>query len=211
VQGKTINVRCHSGLDPESIQIWAIIKIMKYSSENHNWDLTIRSSSDLVVLGRITEKNRGYSFAAFTGAMLLAVAGLESFLNSMAYFIDDEDFSYDFFENKAIEKKLDFFLKKYNIDLDKGARPYQTFKTAVRWRNSISHSKPTYVEETEIFPGDNIRDLPIQHISKNKYEPYEFFINEKNADKFNRDIIEIIEKIIEVSGIEPRAQCVHKL
>lgn len=184
---------------------------MKYSSQNHNWDLTISSSSCLMDIYKLTKKDSRASFSTLTGAMLLAVVGLESFLNSMAYFVDDEDFCYNCFEKKSIEEKLNFFLVKFNIEFDKGSRPYQTIKEAIRWRNSISHSKPIYVEETEICPGDDIRKLPKKCLSTTKYEPYESLVNKENADRFNRDIIEVITKIIETSGIEPRAQATYSL
>jgi len=142
--------------------------------------------------------------------MLLAVAGLESFLNSAAFCIKEKDFCYKCFERKTIEEKLDFFLTKLNINLTKGERPYQTFKQAVKWRNSLVHSKPTFVEEMEILPEDDIRKLPVQHMTERKYDSYENLVNEENADRFNRDIIQIIEKIKEVSKINPRAQCVYK-
>lgn len=183
---------------------------MKYSSENHNWDLTIMSSSKLMNIGKNIKKKDVYSFSAFTGAMLLSVAGLESFLNSMAYFVADEDFCYNCFERKTIEEKLDFFLSKFNVDFKKSERPYQTVKEAVKWRNSLSHSKPTYVEETKISPEDNIRKLPVQHVSTKKYVSYENSVNEKNADRVNKNIIQIIEKVIAISGINPRANCVYK-
>ena len=183
---------------------------MKYASENHNWDLTIMASSKLMDVGKSIKKRDPYSFSAFTGAMLLSVAGLEGFLNSMAHSIEDEGFCYDCFEKKTIGDKLDFFLSKYNVDFKKGERPYQTVAQAIKWRNSLSHSKPTYVEETEISSRDDIRALPVQHRSTKKYEPYENLVNEENADRFNRDIIKIINRIEENSGISPRAQCVYK-
>ncbi|MCP4990269.1 MAG: hypothetical protein GY928_30795 [Colwellia sp.] len=185
---------------------------MKYSSENHNWDLTVMASSRLVTLGRSLEK-KDYSFSAFSGAMLLAVAGLESFLNSIAYSLstNDDKFPYSDFEKKKIEEKLDFFLERFNITFKKGERPYQTVKKATTWRNSLVHSKPTYVEETEISPGYDTKKLPLQHTTTdNKYPPYEKFVTEENANRFNRDIIEVIEKIKTVSGIDPRAQCVYQ-
>jgi hypothetical protein len=182
---------------------------MKYSSENHNWDLTIMASSRLVNLGRILKK-KDYSFSAFTGAMILAVTGLESFLNSMAYSVgkNDATFVFDGFENKSIEDKLEYFLEIFSVNLKKGVRPYQTVKLAIKWRNSLAHSKPTYVEETEITYGYDIRKLPTQHIStKNKYPPYEKYVSEQNANRFNRDIIQVINEIKKASGIDPRAHC----
>jgi hypothetical protein len=168
------------------------------------------ASSKLMVIGKSVKKKDEYSFSSFAGAMLLAVAGLESFLNSMAYFVDDEKFCYNCFERRTIEDKIDFLLLTFNIDFKKGERPYQTVKQAVKWRNSLVHSKPTYVEETEISHGDDIRKLPAQHVSVNEYDPYENLVNEKNADRFNRDIIKIIETIKKNSGINPRSQCVYK-
>lgn len=184
---------------------------MKYSSENHNWDLTIQASSNLMAISRIIESNKSYSFSTYTGSMFLAVAGLESFLNSMAYFIDEKDFCYDSFERDTIEQKLNFFMNKFNIKVNKGTRPYQTIKEAIKWRNSLSHSKTIYVEETEICNGTDIRKLPEKCLSTRKYEPYEKSVNKENADRFNRDIIEVIRKIIEISGINPRAQASYKL
>jgi hypothetical protein len=185
---------------------------MKYSSEHHNWDLTIMASSRLVTVGRSVKK-KDYSFSAFTGAMILAVTGLESFLNSMAYCVakNDVNFVFDEFDNKSLEEKLECFLEKFSVNLKKGERPYQTIKIAIKWRNSLAHSKPTYVENTEISPGQDIRKIPQQHVStKNKYPPYENFVTEQNADRFNRDIIQVIEQIKTESGINPRAQCVYQ-
>jgi len=169
------------------------------------------ASSRLVTLGRSLDK-KDYSFSAYTGAMILAVTGLESFLNSIAYSFarNDSDFSYDEFEKMNIEEKLDYFLTNFNITLKKGERPYQTVKKAIKWRNSLAHSKPTYVEETEITPGDDIRKIPLQHITtRNKYPPYEKSVTEENADRFNRDIIQIITEITKFSGIDPRAKCTY--
>ena len=184
---------------------------MKYSSENHNWDLSIMASSRLVTLGRSLDK-KNYSFSAYTGGMVLAVTGLESFLNSMAYSVarNDSEFNYDEFEESTIEEKLDYFLAKFNVSIKKGKRPYQTVKKAIKWRNSLAHSKPTFIEETEITLGDDIRKIPLQHIAtSNKYPPYENLVSEKNADRFNRDIIQIITEITKVSGINPRTQCTY--
>ena len=185
---------------------------MKYLSENHNWDLTIRASSRLVDIGRSLKKD--YSFSAFTGAMLLAVTGLESFLNSIGYSVstNDKKFSFIDFERKRIVEKLDFLLEKFSVSLKKGERPYQTVKKAITWRNSLAHSKPTYVDETEISPGYDIRKLPLQHVTTfNKCHPYENSVNEENANIFNKDIIQVIKAIIADSGIDPRAKCVYKL
>lgn len=169
------------------------------------------ASSRLVTLGK-NIKEKAYSFSAFTGAMVLTVTGLESFLNSIAYYIalDEDNFIYDEFEFNSLLNKLDFIIAKYDINLKKGERPYQTAKVAIKWRNSIAHSKPTFVNETELSPGADILKLPKQYISsKYKYDPYEQYVTEINADRYNRDIIEIIEKIIEVSGINPRANCTY--
>jgi len=143
--------------------------------------------------------------------MLLAVAGLESFLNSMAFFVKDEDFCYNEFEGNSIEDKLDFFLAKYDIKLNKGSRPYQTIKEAVIWRNSVSHSKPMFVEEIEIKKTSEVGKIPHKHLSSRKYQPYEKSVNEENADRFNRDIIEVIQLIIDKSGIKPQAQCTYSM
>ncbi|WEJ61824.1 hypothetical protein [Thiomicrorhabdus lithotrophica] len=186
---------------------------MKYSSEHHNWDMTVMASSRLVTLGENIEKN-DYSFSAFTGSMLLAVAGLESFLNSIAHTlsINDSEFPYIEFDRKGIVEKLDFLLDKFSISLNKGERPYQTIKKAVTWRNSVVHSKPFYVEETMIEPRQDIRKLPKQYKSNdNKYPPYENLVSKENADRFNRDIIKIIESIKSISGLNPRAQCSYTI
>jgi hypothetical protein len=186
---------------------------MKFSSEHHNWNMTIMASSRLLTLGENVEKN-DYSFSAFAGSMLLAVAGLESFLNSIAHTIsiNESEFPYFEFERKGIIEKLYFLLDKFGIRLNKGERPCQTVKKAVAWRNSIVHSKPSYVEETIIEPGQDIRQLPKQYMSnENKYLPYENFVSQENADRFNRDIIEVIELIKKTSGLNPRAQCTYKI
>lgn len=175
--------------------------------------MTVMASSRLVTLGENIEESN-YSFSAFTGSMLLAVAGLESFLNSIAHTIsiNDSKFPYVEYERKGITEKLEFLLDRFSISLNKGQRPYQTVKKAVTWRNSVVHSKPSYVEETMIEPGQDIRKLPKQYKSNNnKYPPYENLVSQENADRFNRDIIEVIELIKNTSGLNPRAQCTYTI
>ena len=181
---------------------------MRFSSENHNWDITIAASSHLVVIGRTTTKTS--SFSAFTGSMMLAVVGLESFLNSVGYIISTTDFEFNFdkFEAKRITAKLELILQRFTIELDKSKRPYSTIDEAVTWRHSLAHSKPTYVEDTSIANTNEVHDLPVQHSSaRYQYEPYEKHVNEGNADRFNRDVVQIINLIKNTSGIDPRAQC----
>lgn len=183
---------------------------MKYTCEHHNWDLTIMASSKLMDIGKSLKKESNYyRFSAFTGAMILAVLGLESFLNSIGFYIKN-DICYNEFERKSIENKLDFICSKYKINFDKSKRPYQTIKMAIRWRNSINHSKPTHVDETEIKTSNEIRVIPLMHVSSTKYEAYEKSVNEETADRFNRDIIDVIQIIIKQSGINPKTHCTYK-
>lgn len=180
---------------------------MLYSSENHNWDLTIMSSSKLVALGRLLTSGKD-SFSAFSGSMLLAVVGLESFLNSVGFMIsqDDSTFLFDVYENKSIEDKIDILIKRYSLDLSKDRRPYQTIKTAVKWRNSIAHSKPTYTGVQPIHSAQAVKSVKQYHASnKRNYPPYERMVNEKNANRFNKDIVCLIEAIELHTGVKPRA------
>lgn len=180
---------------------------MLYSSENHNWDLTIMSSSKLVGLGRLLPSGKE-SFSAFSGSMLLAVVGLESFLNSVGFLLSqkDGDFSFDEYEQKRVEQKINFLICRYNLDLSKDRRPYQTIITAIRWRNSIAHSKPTYTEVQSIDVPKDTLSIKEHHVSKQrKYPPYERMVNEKNANRFNVDIVSLIELIESQTGLKPRA------
>jgi len=183
---------------------------MKFSSEHHNWDMTVAASSHLVVAGRLADGH--HSFSAFTGSMVLAVAGLESFLNSVGYSISKSGCGLNFekFEKKPIGAKVDFILQQYKIEIDRNERPYVTISEAVVWRHSLVHSKPSYVEEVQIGNMSEVAGLPVQHSSQSyQYAPYENHVNEANADRFNRDVVQIIELIKDASGIDPRAQCTY--
>ncbi len=171
------------------------------------------SSSKLVALGRLLPSG-GDSFSAFSGSMLLAVVGLESFLNSIGFMIyqKDSNFLFDEYENKRVEEKIDFLINRYSLDLSKDRRPYQTIKTAVTWRNSITHSKPTYTGEQPIQSTKDVKSLKHSHVYKKRnYTPYERMVNEKNANRFNTDIVSLIEYIESQTGIKPRACSTYKL
>ncbi|MGR5485960.1 hypothetical protein [Vibrio alfacsensis] len=171
------------------------------------------SSSKLVALGRVVPSG-DESFAAFSGSMLLAVVGLESFLNSFGFLVSqkDESFQFDDYEQKRVEEKIDLLIKLYDLDLSKGKRPYQTIKTAITWRNSIAHSKPTYTEGTNIQSPHQVFEVKLCHPSNHKkYTPYEQMVSEKNANLFNLDIVSFITFIEAETGIKPRARSTYQI
>ncbi|MCB9748025.1 MAG: hypothetical protein H6755_06435 [Candidatus Omnitrophica bacterium] len=183
----------------------------EYASEHHNWDMTMRASSDLLTIGELS-KGVSYRFSAFTGSMLLSISALESFLNSFASFFEKGDsFSWEEYERKSIEDKLEFCFQRYSLEIKKGERPFQTVKKAISWRNSLIHYKPIYVDPVVIASDYDIKKLPQRSISNKKSKPYENLVDRKFAKQFNNDIIMIIQGLIKVSGINPRAQCSYKV
>jgi|GEM_PF-2703671 len=184
----------------------------EYTSEHHDWDLTMRASSDLLTFGEKTEQ-RSFSFAGLVGSMLLAVSALESFLNSLAYKVSEKDGSFPWktFEKKSLQSKLEDLLNYYSQAIDKGKRPWQTITKAVSWRNGLVHAKPTLVDPVAIDSTVDIRKLPKRYVANSQYEPYEALVTQEWAKKFNQDVIKLIELLIIVSGINPRAQCSYRI
>ncbi|PIQ86403.1 MAG: hypothetical protein COV74_04915 [Candidatus Omnitrophica bacterium CG11_big_fil_rev_8_21_14_0_20_45_26] len=174
----------------------------KYSSENHNWDLTLNASVTLLQTGVNAKNDARLSFSSFTGSMVLAVAALESFFNSLASLIVDEGFDWDNFQEQSVENKLEQLYRKYSLEIDKGKRPLQTIGLAMSWRNRLVHSKPNFVEETEIRSMEEVGKLSSR-------KSYEYEVNEKFARQFYADILAVIEQLIKVSKINPRAQCTY--
>jgi hypothetical protein len=174
----------------------------KYSSQNHNWDLTLLSASTLFRAGSHAKNDARLSFSFFTGSMILSVAALESFLNSLASLIPDKEFHGDDFEKQSIEDKLKRFCVKYSVNMDQGKRPFQTVGLAVTWRNRLVHSKPDFIEEVEIQSTGDAKKLSPK-------KSYEFSVKEEYAKRFYVDILDVIQQIIKVSKIHPRAQCTY--
>ncbi len=77
----------------------------EYSAENHDWDLTLRASWNLLMSGQAAdqmanlERKNEQVFSFFTGSMLLAFCAIESFTSSVAFSMPDHDsfknFDYD--------------------------------------------------------------------------------------------------------------------
>ncbi len=174
----------------------------RYSSSNHNWELTLLASADLLGAGIKAGNDARLSFASLTGSMILAVAALESFLNSLGSLIQDRQFDWEQFERLSIRGKLESLCGRYQIAIDWGQGDFQVVAQAVDWRNHLAHSKPDFVM-------DKVIQAPKESKRYTDKTAYEFLVNEKNARRFYGGIVAVIEKLIKTSGIDPRAQCVY--
>lgn len=80
-------------------------------------------------------------------AMLMAYLTCEAYINFAGEHIAPKEWENEkgFFSKppyKGLEGKLDCLVKKCGITLDKGRRPYQTFKELAHLRRYLAHGKP---------------------------------------------------------------------
>lgn len=162
--------------------------------------MTLSASARLLRIGA-NSKDHSTTFSTFTGSMILSIASMESFLNSLGS-LSIDDTSWENFEKSSLQDKLSSLCSRYFPEFDTGKRPFQTIKSAVKWRNLLLHSKPDFLEEHEIYSMDEVRSY-----SKNRqYQEYEKLVNKTTALRFYGDIVEVIQLLIKRSGIDPRAQ-----
>jgi hypothetical protein len=168
---------------------------MKFSADHHDWDMTLSSAKALLELGKNQDN---HSFACFTGSMVLSVAALESFLNSLGY-SEGIEANWPEFERAPIIDKMKNLGAKLGISVDAGLPPYQIIAEAIRWRNNLMHSKPVSVRNIEI---ENMED--VRKITNNEFKnKYEFQVSEENAIRFYSSICKVLIKFEEAGGDFP--------
>lgn len=183
----------------------------EYYAENHDWDLTLRASWNLLMSGQAARNNPEQQFSCYTGSMLLSFCAVESYMNSIAFTMSRDgkykEFSYSEY-NELIRfwDRLEELCQKLEIAINKSSGTFQVIEQMRGWRNSLVHSIPYSIETTEIVETKESRKL------HKKYEDraYTKSVSLKNVKKFYQSAIEVIEMIKSASGIDPRAMCSYR-
>ena len=170
--------------------------------EHHDWDLTFRAATDLLKLG-LSSSEHGQKFACLSGAMVLTVASLESFMNSMGHGTG-LGLSWDSYQRLPVIDKLRVIGKMIGIAVNVGHEPYQSVVEAFRWRNDLLHSKPEIVTGLEV-DAESLEDVR-EKTERALPRKYEFKVNESTANRFHAKICEVIA-LFQKTGEELGKSC----
>ena len=183
-----------------------------YSAENHDWDLTLSASGNLLMQGQAANNNSQLQFSCLTGAMLLSFSAIESYMNSAAFVMSRDHklkkFSYSGYK-KLIRfwDKLELICKSLDIEVDKSKGTFQVIEQMRGWRNSLVHSSPYSLEITEITERRESRNLHKSY----EHREYTRSVSVDNANKFNETAINLVDLIKKASGLEPHSTCSYKV
>ena len=188
-----------------------------YSSENHDWDLTLAASGELLGLGQYfdetpTTGTLSKGFACFTGSMLLSFCAIESFSASIAFSMPgDERFKdFDFQKYKQLSRfwdKMEMLCSAIEIEIDKSQGLFQKIGKMQIWRNLVTHASPYDIPATIV--ADTV-DAPTKLHKRFGHKQYTRMTDVKNAEEFYRTAIEYIELIKTRSGANPRTTRSYK-
>jgi hypothetical protein len=159
--------------------------IIKLDIQHHDWDRTLISAKALTELG-IATGDAELSFASLTGGMVLTVAALESFLNSMGYG-EALSISWDSYQLLPLVDKLKLMGSRLGFKINMGRAPYDTIAEAVRWRNDLLHSKPQTAYGISIDDSANTGEST-KGVGKALDRKYEFRVTPENAKRFHTEI-----------------------
>lgn len=131
-------------------------------------------------------------------SMLLCAFSLEAFMNHLIRIYYPGD--WENFERKSSpDEKLDKLSELLRFNLDKGRRPFQTFKSIFDFRNDIVHAKTVKLEETSTFPIDKF--LKADELPPIPLTNWEQTLTAKDAKKFFEDSKKIIAFLHEKSNL----------
>jgi hypothetical protein len=141
----------------------------QYSSENHDWDLTLRAAWSLLMSGQavkylptpgtVEEKE----FSCFLGSMLLSFSAIESFSASVAFSMPRierfRNFNFERYRRTMqFWNKIEMLCEAIPYTIDKSQGLFQFIRTMQEWRNLVTHSRPYEIKKTEI---ENTTDAPL--------------------------------------------------
>lgn len=119
--------------------------------------------------------------------ILFCAFSLEGFLNHIGdELVENWNSSYEKLEPK---KKLTFLTDKYNIKINFGNSPFQSFKVIFGIRNLLAHPKTKEHNKTSKF------QLKISNTKKWDADIWEIYANLKNAEKILNDTKQIIDEL----------------
>ena len=184
----------------------------EYYAENHDWDLTLRASWNLLMAGQVAKNSNEMQFSCFTGAMLLSFCAVESFMNSTAFSMS-RDKKYENFEYSEYNRRrrfwdrLEMICGELEIPINKAKGIFHTIEEMRKWRNSLVHTSPYSIELTTIVDTKDSKELH----RKFKNKEYTKSMEVKLAKKYYKSALDFVDLIKNASGFEPRAMCSYKV
>ncbi len=188
------------------------------SAQNHDWDLTLRASHELLMLGQFVEKNSKAEtsskiFSCWTGSMLLSFCAIESFSASVAFSMPSHERfrDFDFKKYKSLSRfwdKIELLCGKIQIKIDKSEGLFQKIGEMQQWRNLVTHASPYDIPATLVT--DTV-DAPRKLHKPFKHKEDASTTNVQNAKEFHSMAFDYIELIKTRSGIDPRATASYKV
>ncbi len=122
-------------------------------------------------------------------SMLLCAFSLEAFMNHLLRIYYPGDWE-NYERRTSPIDKLDKISEILKFDVDKGRRPFQTFKSIFDFRNDIVHAKTIKLEETISYPIDKF--LKAEELPPIPLTRWEKSLTSKDAKKFFEDSEKII-------------------
>jgi hypothetical protein len=190
----------------------------EYYAENHDWDLTLRASWNLLMsaqavqLTKNIERRNEQEFSFLAGAMLLSFCAIESYATSIAFSMSRDKrykgFNYSKYKaQKSLWKKIEMVCISLGIDVDHSVQPFNTIEAMRKWRNSLVHASPYSIETVHIVQTKDSKELH----DKLEARPYTETVRIEGAKAFYRATIDFINLVKKASGLEPSAMCSYKL
>ena len=190
----------------------------EYAAQIHDWDLTLRASHDLLMIGQLinripTTGTLSKGFSCFTGSMLLSFCAIESFSASVAFSMPSEDRfrDFDFERYKQASRfwdKIEMLCGAIQIEIDKSQGLFQKIGEMQRWRNLVTHASPYEIQATSVM--DTV-EAPKKLHEPFMHKQYTRITDVKNAKTFYSTAYDYITLITERSGIDPRASVSYKV
>lgn len=186
---------------------------MKYSAENHDWDLTLSAAGNLLMIGHAlkdvptTSTIRAQPFSCYVGSMLLSFSAIESFSASVAFSMPrvDRYRGFDYAKYRKASRfwvKIDMLCEAIEYVPDKSQGMFQFIGEMQNWRNLVTHSSPYRIEETTVA---NSTDASSKLHKPFHDKEYTRRVNLENATKFYLTAGEYIALLTKLSGMGPRA------
>jgi len=189
----------------------------EYYAENHDWDLTLRASWNLLMSAQAVKRAKDYErkgeqeFSFLTGAMLLSFCAIESYITSIAFSMS-RDKKYKGFNYRQYKGQYNFWNKilmvcnSLGITIDQSSEPFKTIEAMRKWRNSLVHASPYSIETVLIVETKDSKEL---HDKLNDWE-YTRTVRVEEAKAFYHATINLINLVKKASGLDPRAMCSYK-
>ncbi len=138
----------------------------EYSAENHDWDLTLTASRNLLMFGQAVigmsenKRKKEQELSLLTGSMLLAFCSIESFITSIAFSMSHnekyKDFNYaEYKELQRFWDKLEKVCSTLGFQIDKSQGMFQMIRNMQLWRNALCHASPYEIEKKIIIDTPN--------------------------------------------------------